>query len=556
MTADASPLQVEHIRLGSDEYLWRNGHLQNTRGRVVPLRAKSLKMFEVLLAQRGAVLSKEQLSELVWPNTAATDESIARCVSDIRKALRDKRHDIVETFPKLGYRLNVGISDAADPDQYQRGPLGGLPVLLGIFIVLVVATLAVALTRTQARVTQYTPYVSAPSPGNSIAIMPFFAQAEEDGFLATGLAEDLEIHLAEVSGIRVISSAQTAMIADALETPVERAQSLQTRYLVEGSVRQNDTQISLSLRLIDGADGATLWADRYEGSRSEILAFRDGLPDALVTAMAVELSTRDRQRLARTDTDDPKAFEDVLRARRALSLFTYEASLDAEKYLRRAIARDPTYARAHAELASAFVIRMENDWIVLSSADTAKAFYFGEKALELDPDLWFSHYILGRLHSVSETGDIATALNHLETAMALQPQNDDARIYYAIVLAMSGDLEEANRIFESVLATHPQPPFWYFLGRANALFHQQRNEEALVTISQCLSQLPNSPYCLRTQIAILARLGRIEDAEWAVEEYAILGHETTLDAIMKSAIERDDDMRSYLRASYGLAGIE
>lgn len=68
--------------------------------------------------------------------------------------------------------------------------------------------------------------------------------------------------------------------------------------------------------------------------------------------------------------------------------------------------------------------------------------------------------------------------------------------------------------------------------------------------------MPNSPYCLRLQIAILARLGRLDDAEWAIAEYAILGHDVSLEAMMKSALETDVRMKEYLRESYELAGIE
>ena len=116
-----------------------------------------------------------------------------------------------------------------------------------------------------------------------------------------------------------------------------------------------------------------------------MIEFRDALPDALAEAMSLELSERDRQRLAHRDTSHPKALEHVMLARRELNMFTFEGSLEAEKLLRNAITIDPQYARAYAELASAYAIRLENDWTVLSDADTQKAFYFAERALELDP---------------------------------------------------------------------------------------------------------------------------------------------------------------------------
>jgi predicted Zn-dependent protease len=91
---------------------------------------------------------------------------------------------------------------------------------------------------------------------------------------------------------------------------------------------------------------------------------------------------------------------------------------------------------------------------------------------------------------------------------------------------------------------------------ANALFHQNRHKDALEAVKRCLNQMPNSPYCLRIQIAILARLGRIEDAEWAVEEYAMLGQDLSLASIMEGAIERDASMRAHLLQSYKLVGLE
>lgn len=543
---------AEPLRLGVADYLWRDGQLLDAQGRRVPLRAKSLKMFAVLLAERGRIQTKDRLSDLVWPGAIATDESIARCIADIRKALQDDDHQIVQTFPKQGYRLNVAEASGAGP----AAPRGRRRALVGLAALCVFAALILARTMPGTGVSDDLAVASPTVLREAVAILPFEAQDEADRFLAAGLSDDLEIQMAELSGIRMISQTQSAAIAATSETTVALARSLDARYLVHGGVRNSGNEIALSLRLIDGADGATLWADRYEGPRSGLMRFRDTLPDALVEAMSIELNASDRRRLAMQDTADPVAFEQVMHARQELGKFTYEGSLAAERHLRRAIARDPDYARAYADLAAAFAIRMENDWIVISSADTDKGFYFAEKALELDPGLWFAHYAMGRLHSVAEGGDIETAFSHLRQAMALQPANDDPRVYFAIVKALSGRLEEAATIFESVMATHPQPPFWYHLGQANVFFHQKRYEEAERAMSSCLKQMPNSPYCLRIQIAILARLGRFDDAAWMLEEYAILGHDTTLDGLMKSAIETDPALWTHLRKSYELVGIE
>lgn len=545
---------VEKLRLGDATYLWRDGQLQDTRGQDVPLRAKSLKMFSALLSERGKILTKDRLSEVVWPETIATDESIARCIADIRKALNDEQYRIVQTYPKKGYRLNV---DSADADEPGTTPAGTLSVyaILAMVVLLAVATVF-AVKNIPEEMAPSAPIAAQSKLRDTVAILPFVNTGSDNDFLAAGLSDDLEIHLAEMSGIRILSRAQTSALASSTMSPSELARTIDSRYIVQGSLRRDGAQIALSVQLIDGIDGATLWADRYEGTQDGLIAFRDDVPEALVEAMSLELNERDRQRLSHQDTNNPNALEQVMLARRELNMFTFEGSLEAEKLLRNAIALDPQYARAYAELASAYAIRLENDWTVLSDADTQKAFFFAERALELDPDLWFGHYALGRMHSVAKTGDADLALRHLRMAMELQPANDDARVYYAIVLMMSGGVEEARSIIESAIASHPQPPFWYHLGLANAHFHLEEYETALSTIGRCLSQMPNSPYCLRTQIAVLARLGQMEDAEWTIAEYEMLGHDTSLDAVMKSAIERDPAMVAHLRDAYLLAGLK
>lgn len=554
MTWETLADDAERIRLGRTEYLWKGGQLHDARGKVVPLRAKSLSMFAALLAERETVISKDRLCELVWPDGIATDESIARCIADIRKALGDSGHRVVETFPKQGYRLNVARPVLARvPALRRRGIVGALAV----------GAIAVIgglwwLAQEQPASGAADEVLLAPPADlrEAVAILPFSANEEEDQFLAAGLSDDIEIHLAEMSAIKIISQAQSQAVSKGAGSPVDIARMLDARYLVLGAVRQSGVDIAVSLQLVDGSDGTTLWADRYEGPRRGLLTFRHGWPEALLRAMSVALDARDLRRLAVKDTADPQAFEEVLRARRALSAFTYEESLAAELHLRRALERDPEYARAYAELAAAFAIRFENHWVVLSSADVEKAFYFARRALDLDPDLWLAHYAMGRLHSVTRNGDLNVALQHLRTAMSLQPANDDARVYYGVVTMMSGHPEEALPIFESVMATHPQPPFWYYLGLGNALFHLRRYEDAEAAFNTCLYQMPGSPYCQRPLIATYARLDQLEDAAWTIEEYEINGYSTSLETMMELAIERDPELRKHLRESYLLAGLK
>ena len=252
-------------------------------------------------------------------------------------------------------------------------------------------------------------------------------------------------------------------------------------------------------------------------------------------------------------TDVTEAYLEVLQGSISAGRFSKDESLIAERHFRRAIDLDPTYARAYAELGTLFAVRFENDWTVLQEADREKALYYANTAAVLDPDLWMAHYALGRLHSVLSNLEEAEA--HLERAMSLQPENEDARAYYGIVRNFQGDAEGAIEILEPALASHPNPPFWYYLGLGNALFNAGRYEPAASMLNKCLDLAGDSPYCLRYLIAVYGKMGRVEDAAVASRAYASQGFEPSIRAIMGLMTFHTPMNRELMETAFRAAGL-
>lgn len=395
--------------LGNAQYCIRDGQFCHADGKLVVIRVKSAHVLDYLLRHNETVVSKEALASAVWPRSVASDESISKCISDIRKVLGDDAHSILETFPKRGYRINAVYGEASEkPRSVGRKPLVYSAVVL---------TLAVVV----------------------------FTIFSENNVLTTATA----------------------------------------------TVSPPDNTIELT---------------------------------------------------------------DIERGRKALSKFTYEDNLLAERYFRTAVEQDPENAQAYAELVAAFAIRLENGWAVLTLADEERAFFYAQKAIEINPDLWLAQYAAGRLYAVVGN-NLSKASEHLQRAMSLQPSSDDARVYFAVVKIFQGDQHEAIPILEAALASNPAPPFWYFLGYGHALFQAKRYEEAKVALSTCLSQMPNALYCLRFQIANYAQLGQLEDAQWAIEEYIALGHTATFSAIMSVLQEQDPENRRHFAEALKSAGL-
>ena len=89
--------------------LWR-------AGRPVPITSKTFDVLIVLLEHRGHVVSKDELLNRVWPNTAVNENNLARQISSLRRALgqRPDQHDYVVTITGQGYRFVASVHDLLD----------------------------------------------------------------------------------------------------------------------------------------------------------------------------------------------------------------------------------------------------------------------------------------------------------------------------------------------------------------------------------------------------------------------------------------------------------
>jgi class 3 adenylate cyclase/predicted ATPase len=88
----------------------RRGCLR-TADREIELRPKSFAVLRYLVENAGRLVSKDEIVKAVWPNVIVTDESLARCVSDVRLALSDSRQRVVKTVPRRGYLFAVSVSE-------------------------------------------------------------------------------------------------------------------------------------------------------------------------------------------------------------------------------------------------------------------------------------------------------------------------------------------------------------------------------------------------------------------------------------------------------------
>ncbi len=85
----------------ADRLLYRDGEL-------VPLAPKILDTLLILVEHSGHVVTKEEFTRQLWPDTFVADGALTQSISLLRKALGDGGK-VIENHPRRGYRFNAAV---------------------------------------------------------------------------------------------------------------------------------------------------------------------------------------------------------------------------------------------------------------------------------------------------------------------------------------------------------------------------------------------------------------------------------------------------------------
>src|SRR5436190_637263 len=125
-------------KLSHQQYFFGAFTLNLTRGCLlrgddeIKLRPKSFTVLKYLVENHGRLISKEQLIQAAWDDTAVTDDSLVKCLKDIRQALHDEGQQIIKTVPRRGYIFSAEVSDNVSiaPATTVIDQPSGLPIII------------------------------------------------------------------------------------------------------------------------------------------------------------------------------------------------------------------------------------------------------------------------------------------------------------------------------------------------------------------------------------------------------------------------------------------
>jgi adenylate cyclase len=387
----------------------------------------------------------------------------------------------------------------------------------------------------------------------SIAVLPFENQGAdpEQDYFAEGITADLTTDLSKLSGLFVVARDSSQRHVDS--TPQDTGRALGVRYVLRGSVRKAGNDVRINVELIEASTNGNIWADRYDGTLQNVFALQDRVTRRIVDALAVTLTEPESAGIARRWTDDPIAYDFLLRGNALLGQFSANANSEARNRYSAAIERDPGFARAFGGVAISHAYDARFRWVADPQESLRLALTAGRTAVRLAPDLAQAHFAEGVVLTYLRRSDEAIAA--AERAIRLNPQYADAHVLHGFALLNSGRAEAALTAVETAFRINPEPPALYLMHRGRVLFFLERYADALTFLKASINQ---NPGFLLTQIylsATHAMLGQVDEAEWSAMEVLNLAPEFSIDVWSANEIFTDPSLSKDLAAALVASGL-
>ncbi len=508
--------------------------LTNEKGEIVPLTPKVFDLLLCLAQNRGKVIEKDKLMSAIWPDTIVEESNLSQNISILRRILGEKRgqHQFIVTIPGHGYKFVAEVREVVDSTTRSEPPaiasgfssepgpaasrvfyddkdpkihkprfaLLGRKWLISLAALMI---LGVGLSGFYFWITRSQPVSNAPN--KTIAVLPFKPLVTEnrDEALEMGMADTLIARLSGNKEIVVRPLGSVRRYGTPEQDLLEAGRALGVESIVDGNIQRWGDKIRVNVRLINVADGASLWSGTFDEKFTDIFDVQDAITIKIAEALRLHFGGAGNLQLGKRSTENLEAYRLYLQGRFYALKTTPPNIRKGIAFYQQAIDIDPLYALAYAGMADAYrTLPITSD--VASTEAFPKSKTAALKALEIDKRLPEAHIVLGYVASWYEW-DWKTAENEIATAVEISPNNSDARRAKSLLLTVLGKHDEA--VAEMKLARELDPLSLPTNAlEAQALFYSGRDAEAFERLNKTFEIDPN--YWIARLIAARILIGQ------------------------------------------------
>ncbi len=304
---------------------------------------------------------------------------------------------------------------------------------------------------------------NASIPQKSIAVLPFenLSDDKNAAYFADGIQDEILTKLAGIADLKVISRTSTAKYKSKPEDLKTVSQQLGVATVLEGSVQKAADKVRVNVQLIDARADSHLWAKTYDRDMKDVFQIQTEVAQEIADSLQAKLSPAEANTVASAPTKDTQAYDLFLKGefeqRVANSNFRPESFDQAARWYKEAIARDPNFALAIAQLA---ICQLRRHWLTdpLSEADLMEAGRLAKQALTLAPDLPEAHIALGLFHYYGFR-EYEQALTEFQRALELRPNYSLALQFIAFVHRRQGKWDRTLDELKKSMVQDPGDPY-------------------------------------------------------------------------------------------------
>ncbi len=378
---------------------------------------------------------------------------------------------------------------------------------------------------------------------DSVAVLPF-VNATQDAdldYLSDGIAESVMANLSQIPTLKVMSRNSVFHYKGKAVDPPQAARELGVRAVLLGTMRQHESQLRISLELVDARDGRQLWGADFERPRAEAVQMEREISQQTSEKLRLRLTGEQQDRMARQHVPPPEAYENYLRGHQALQSRHKDKLQQGLELLQRSIDADPQYGNAYAELAAAYgllafyggmeprqaylreeaAVRRAVELNPDSARSRVQMGYFladahrdfkgaereWKRAIEMEPNMAEAHHGYSML--LMAQGRFDAALRESRTAEELDPLWPGERGTTSSILLVAGRLEEAEQHAQNAGSGFP-PSIW-ILGQ---IYEQQgKYDKAIETFKESVKQSGQNSFLAAMLAHTYAAAGQRKDAQ-------------------------------------------
>ena len=305
----------------------------------------------------------------------------------------------------------------------------------------------------------------------------------------------------------------------------------------------------INAQLIDTQTGGHVWAERCDSGVQDIFALQDEITAKIIAALRVRLTKSPR---IDRSTQSVEAYELSLKGRAKFFMFSPETNRECIDLFDQALLIDPEFSDAWAGQVFPYQSGWSFAWAGYDDGLEVAA-EKARRAVELAPNSSLAQSRLGWVQVFLRQPE--ASIESFERAIAIDPNNADAHVWFSEALNYAGHAERAIRAGETALRFDPVAPPNALHHIAHGYFLSGDLKMAEEFERRAIRMAPTFPPARLVMSAILAENGRLVEAKEQISDLLTIDSDYTFQRYDERYPYHDPEHRARMARAVKAAGL-